>query len=534
MQYCKISNDGTPVSGLFTTQQVVKILQLPPTDMVSVEVLQQRGWAAVPPSKIPTPDISDPDYGMLVPVLGVPVYDQYQQLTRTYTFKKASQLVLDSATKSLLDKREHCLRYSDWTVLENSPLSNELKGLWRKYRQAWRNITKQKGFPLQAIIPVPPPYQAKEKRVDFDLAPTLLTSRGHADHRRNMLKFTPVSYMTNIVSGGVVDRSGFFADDMYTVLSPLQRELSTTKSFADIADERAQYIIDTASTQQREVDLYWSGGIDSTAALAAFLRVAGEEWLTTKLTVVLNNNSINEYPLFYDQFIKDKLRIKIRRNEAIDPMLEFTHDKLVVTGEIGDQIFGNQVMVQDAYPHASPWEDNFIKFKQNSPRPVGTLELSQTFTNYAYAEGFIPRRIVSWHDYTWWLNFTCKWQWVQLRILTQSMTPLDMYSRLFHFFDTLDFERWAVSNMDNKIKDTASTYKYVAKDYIYSITGDAEYRDTKLKYPSLSWYGGRHFGIDANWQPIYAGKRSDDKKALIRKYGSPILKFMPSCCGSLQ
>ena len=39
-------------------------------------------------------------------------------------------------------------------------------------------------------------------------------------------------------------------------------------------------------------------------------------------------------------------------------------------------------------------------------------------------------------------------------------------------------------NHDLKIRDTWESYKWIAKDYIFEFTGDADYRDNKLKKDS--------------------------------------------------
>lgn len=53
----------------------------------------------------------------------------------------------------LLRKRFFDLVNSDWTQLPDSPLSEEEKQRWAKYRQELRDITKADGFPDNVVYP---------------------------------------------------------------------------------------------------------------------------------------------------------------------------------------------------------------------------------------------------------------------------------------------------------------------------------------------------------------------------------------------
>lgn len=64
---------------------------------------------------------------------------------------------------SLLQQRNQILKSSDWTQLPDSPLSDEEKTQWAAYRQAWRDITSQSGFPDEVVIPMPPNWVAPQQ-----------------------------------------------------------------------------------------------------------------------------------------------------------------------------------------------------------------------------------------------------------------------------------------------------------------------------------------------------------------------------------
>jgi hypothetical protein len=96
-----------------------------------------------------------------------------------------------------------------------------------------------------------------------------------------------------------------------------------------------------------------------------------------------------------------------------------------------------------------------------------------------------PFEIKTAFDFYWWVNFTLKWQTLNMRITSlNSNITAEKLASVYNFYDSTDFQIWSMVNHDLKIKDTKESYKYVMKDVIYNFTGDADYRDYKLKESS--------------------------------------------------
>ena len=96
-----------------------------------------------------------------------------------------------------------------------------------------------------------------------------------------------------------------------------------------------------------------------------------------------------------------------------------------------------------------------------------------------------PFEIKTVHDFYWWVNFTIKWQCIQMRANSLNSTiTAEKYSSVYNFYNSKDIQLWSMINHDLKVKDTKESYKYVIKDMIYDFTGDADYRDHKLKESS--------------------------------------------------
>jgi hypothetical protein len=54
------------------------------------------------------------------------------------------------------DQRNKLLSESDWTQLDDSPITNAQKLEWASYRQALRDVPDQEGFPFDITWPVKP------------------------------------------------------------------------------------------------------------------------------------------------------------------------------------------------------------------------------------------------------------------------------------------------------------------------------------------------------------------------------------------
>ena len=119
-------------------------------------------------------------------------------------------------------------------------------------------------------------------------------------------------------------------------------------------------------------------------------------------------------------------------------------------------------------------------------------------------------------DWAW--AFMVKYQYCQVRCHEQyNIAPYPPLSNAFHFFDTPNFQRWAVTNQDeiNSWQEIPE-YKMTLKQFIYEQNGDKEWRDNKLKTPSSNRrrvQGGFNFedqvtGLELNKQYIKVIKKT--------------------------
>lgn len=273
----------------------------------------------------------------------------------------------------------------------------------------------------------------------------------------------------------LVDRTGTLNRDLAVISKVPSDTAERDLNFNKITNNRAKIILKKAEDENKDIKVSYSGGIDSTVVMVALIKNR-EVFPKVKITVVLSKESVKEYPKFYNKHIKDKFPLMWANNKNLDKVLakKGKKDFLIVTGELGDQLFGSALMFRDNL------KDDLSK------------EWTKVFTPrfVKYWKPLVeqnPQKDRSVANVLWWLNFTLKYQWVQLRMFAMlgGKVPLDNF---IHFFGGPRFQRWALATpMSVKFPDLKNekSYKDPAKQYIYNYTKDKNYLNNKTKKGSL-------------------------------------------------
>lgn len=244
-------------------------------------------------------------------------------------------------------------------------------------------------------------------------------------------------------------------------------------SFSDVCLERAaQLWSDYQSNNQLNIN--WSGGIDSTTALVALLKTRPSD---SNIRVFCNLNSINEHSEFYKILLQNKNVILV--NSSIYKSNEIIH---VISGEFGDQIFGSDLIyrinVQQGFE--SLFEDYKIIIPKLFKSRAGEIEGAFLYDRYEPIVNESPFPIKTAFDFVWWWNFTQKWQFVKFR----QESFLNQKYKVLHFFESENFQIWSIFRHHEKIGNNLNSYKMPAKDFIFSYDGNSFYRDQKKKFSS--------------------------------------------------
>ncbi|MEZ5825134.1 MAG: hypothetical protein R3C97_10450 [Geminicoccaceae bacterium] len=306
---------------------------------------------------------------------------------------------------------------------------------------------------------------------------------------------------------GLIDRTGTLdAGFPCAILHPLPEAGRCRADLATLCERRARSLLDEAGRLDRDIELFWSGGIDSTAALTALLRVAEDDRERQRIEVRYAPCSIAEYPLFFEQFIDGRLRhapIERSIGEAMDS------GRLIVTGELGDQIFGSML----ARPHVEsgaafrPWREALPDILR---KELGKAHAEKVITYVEPQVEKAPCALDNLFDLLWWMNFSLKWQVVDLRLAVScGSRAKEVHAATRHFFADRAFEEWAVDNRDLCIAGHWASYKWPLKAFVRDFTGDEDYFANKLKEPSLQKVLGEAASRDVQPQPV----------AMMQSYG---------------
>lgn len=72
---------------------------------------------------------------------------------------------LEQKEAQIRNQRNMLLDLSDWTQLNDSPLTAEQKKEWAEYRQALRDVPAQESFPYKVVFPSMPETETKYDNV---------------------------------------------------------------------------------------------------------------------------------------------------------------------------------------------------------------------------------------------------------------------------------------------------------------------------------------------------------------------------------
>ena len=63
---------------------------------------------------------------------------------------------MEELAESIRRERDKLLSGSDWVMMPDVKMSEDLKSKWIEYRQALREVTQQPGFPVKVVFPTKP------------------------------------------------------------------------------------------------------------------------------------------------------------------------------------------------------------------------------------------------------------------------------------------------------------------------------------------------------------------------------------------
>lgn len=289
------------------------------------------------------------------------------------------------------------------------------------------------------------------------------------------------------------DRLGIFFQSTEQAIT----SWDTNKSFAQIVDE-------TANNFKNSNNLVaWSGGIDSTMVIASFVKNNVPFSFTVTPSTISENNE-----LF--QLLRQNYNF-IELDENVD-MSAVDTAYTVVTGDCADQLYPGiwhnfipggvqfkEVIGKNNFhnEYAEYFESNLnLNQFQNNVRTVfiseyknkfncsdnEAAELYETYLETKFSS--FPFTVQHYYQLRWFFRFIFRYN-DNAKSRFKKVTKCR--NEVVAFYDTVDFQKWAVTNLDQNFENYSvnyQTYKQFQKDYNHSIFG-LDNLLTQTKFPSL-------------------------------------------------
>ena len=309
------------------------------------------------------------------------------------------------------------------------------------------------------------------------------------------------------------DRNGIFRPPLKTHLDPGSKipnpDDYPERTFAECCALRATEILECAEAQHKPIYIMFSGGIDSTAVVSAFLQNFSLSRLNDRIKIVTSTESWIENPNFIRTYL-------IGRFEFISPH-EANHfydgRALLVTGDPNDYYIGRD-------------QDDCMRALAATPEYAGDTYSIDVLLAYLRVNGVpethariwadildqdrrrAPTKITTFSEMLWWARFN--WTWQHIIFQSLALMPLnapriksigEYYDRVHHFFGSPEFQVWGMM----MIKDRSSR-KPDFRKYILDFTHDDDWVRHKGKFFSLRpLLQGRKLaiGFDEQFNPLY-------------------------------
>jgi len=315
--------------------------------------------------------------------------------------------------------------------------------------------------------------------------------------------------------GSFVDRTGIIKPPVFIEIDEdckIPTLEGPIKTYDDCCYEQSVKIMNIAKIKKVPIYLYFSGGLDSTTVMTAFLKSYPLSELKDVIKIVTSTQSWLENP----NFIKKYLSGNFEFISAFNSSHFYDGRAIITTGEFNEHFFcfntptKNMTTLYGANGINRKYlkdnlKDYLIKCKLEEKTANLWVELIHSTIKVS------PVSIKTMQDMFWWYNFIFNWQCCRYRlfalknnyksnpesIIFKNKEAFNTYIQ--HFFDSPEFQRWGLGNKDR------SCVKKESRKYIKDFSDD-NYFKTKGKFSSLVHVNkGKRFaaGITTDFKFIF-------------------------------
>ena len=292
------------------------------------------------------------------------------------------------------------------------------------------------------------------------------------------------------LNAGMLDRSGTIHTPFNSVISnPLPKfDNNFNQTYTDCIMSKMNEINLIYQNTDKKFRLLYSGGIDSTAILAGFIKYYGLEDTAKILEISCTPDSIDENPWAWDRYIR-KVDFKIR--SSLDHRYHWNDDVITIMGEGNDHLFGGlgtgpwNKFVNDKNLYTNVTREIIIEYLLWSNKKSDISDAEYCADNFIKIANIAPFPIDNMYLFIWWVKFVLDWEAIMIRVLAQSPTDIAPMDKLIQFYNTEDFQQWSMHfHRDHPTEFAESTnYKQECKKFILDVLDIPEYA-TKCKFTS--------------------------------------------------
>lgn len=230
----------------------------------------------------------------------------------------------------------------------------------------------------------------------------------------------------------------------------------------DILYQRVQHLVQLAQGQR--INLFWSGGIDSTLVVTAFLKYAAD---LKQLRVVYSPMSMKENPHFFLMMTANQ-ELELHDYSGENYLQDL--DGMSVTGDVSDEITASldesfYEKFGDALSY--PWDSVFEHHGLSS-------ELIDFARQWFATSGMEIKTLL---QARWWFYICTKYHLYDAKA--------NIASTSVSFFDMTELEHFVAANLDKLVGDGYNTYKQFFKDFIFEYDKNKNYNKAKTKTNSF-------------------------------------------------
>ena len=280
---------------------------------------------------------------------------------------------------------------------------------------------------------------------------------------------------------GIKDRTGTLVTPFkQTVVNPLPAYDDTFKlSYTECAMLRVAELEQIHKNTGKPFKLLYSGGIDSSCILAAFIEYFGADKTSKILEICCSKESIYENPWMWDRYIA-KHNFKLSSSHAHTDM--WNDNVIMLMGECNDQLTVAS-MIKISWERFAGKENAFQYVDESLLRHYLNSETKiineLVLTNIIKVLKAAPFKLDNMFMIIWWLSMALVWDSISLRALAgtnRTNFPVNYFDHgLPQFYNTSNFQQWSFHYIKNFNEDVILDYKSPPKDMIIKLLDLPEY-----------------------------------------------------------